>query len=598
MPGDDPSTTIDLGHGASADVDDGRLLVRLPANYAALSSAVLNGGLRDGGSPGTAAGHVLNCRVPASYDGLDPSPEGLLREFAEDDGIDPAGTVGLLTAASMESLSVAHREAQGVRVSALVTAGISNARRAGADADFLGLCEDDDGEDDDGADSAGGRDEKIPYGTINTVVVVSAPLSEEALVECYAIIVEAKCAACDSCKIMCRKDPSSAAQGTGTDCAVLACPARRPGGGRKYVKYAGKHTLFAEMVGQAVGEATESALSKNVEHVYGSYAWYAACRWTRAAAWALRGTRPCVPPRPLMPMPGLPLPVAAVGAAAVVAAYLLPGLPGRARLLLAAFAWDRWLGEPPLAVHPVVVAGRLVKGAVARVPAGVLGSPALGLLSGLAFLLGMLILFGSASWTFLAAVELASSSSSSEAVLFPLWAVQVVLLKSTFSIQLLCTVSLQMARFLERKQVRSYAVRGAAARHLIIELTNPANFADRRSAFAALLALQQRLRELGRRGASRGHPRVAGREPVGRARRPPVLVLLLRAGRSAALQGGEHAGLDGRVQRQVRVVRQTVGASGRRDQSRSGKDNVNTADYRSWHLGLRGHEERVQSCVD
>ena len=459
MPGDDPSTKIDLGHGASADVDGSRLLVRLPANYAALSSAVLNGGLRDGGSPGTAAGHVLNRRVPASYDGLDPSPEGLLREFAEDDGIDPAGTVGLLTAASMESLSVAHREVQGVRVSALVTAGISNARRAGADADFLGLCE---GGSDDEADSSGAdssRDE-IPYGTINTVVVVSAPLSEEALVECYAIIVEAKCAACDSCKIMCRKDPSSAAQGTGTDCAVLACPAMKSsGGGKKYVKYAGKHTLFAEMVGQAVGEATESALSKNVEHVYGNYAWYAACRWTRAAAWALRGTRPCVPPRPLMPMPGLPLPVAAVGAAAVVAAYLLPGPPGRARLLLAAFAWDRWLGEPPLAVHPVVVAGRLVKGAVARVPAGVLGSPSLGLLSGLAFLLVMLILFGSASWTFLAAVELASSSS--EAVLFPLWAVQVVLLKSTFSIQLLCTVSLQMARFLERKQVRSHVARGA-----------------------------------------------------------------------------------------------------------------------------------------
>lgn len=204
------------------------------------------------------------------------------------------------------------------------------------------------------------------------------------------------------------------------------------------------------MVGQAVGEAAEAAISRNVEHVYGNFYWHAVCRRARAAAFALRGTRPCVPPHPLMPMPGLPASVAAVGACAVVSAHLLPA-PGGVRLLLAAFAWDRWLGEPPLAVHPVVIAGGLVKRAVARVPAGALGSPALGLLSGSALLLGMAILFGSASWTLLAALERASSSSG--AVLFPIWTVRVLLLKSIFSIQLLCTVSLQMARFLERGQI-------------------------------------------------------------------------------------------------------------------------------------------------
>mmetsp|Transcript_25147 Transcript_25147/g.56786 ORF Transcript_25147/g.56786 Transcript_25147/m.56786 type:complete len:189 (-) Transcript_25147:12-578(-) len=56
-----------------------------------------------------------------------------------------------------------------------------------------------------------------------------------------------------------------------------------------------------------------------------------------------------------------------------------------------------------------------------------------------------------ASWTLLAALERASSSSG--AVLFPIWTVRVLLLKSIFSIQLLCTVSLQMARFLERGQI-------------------------------------------------------------------------------------------------------------------------------------------------
>ena len=36
---------IDLGDGASANVNDERLLVNLPSRYVALSSAVMNGGL-------------------------------------------------------------------------------------------------------------------------------------------------------------------------------------------------------------------------------------------------------------------------------------------------------------------------------------------------------------------------------------------------------------------------------------------------------------------------------------------------------------------------------------------------------------------------
>ncbi|EJK50762.1 hypothetical protein THAOC_30142, partial [Thalassiosira oceanica] len=74
---------------------------------------------------------------------------------------------------------------------------------------------------------------------------------------------------------------------------------------------------------------------------------------------------------------------------------------------------------------------------------------------------------------------------------------------------------------------------------------------------------------------------------------PPILVLLLRADRSAPLQGSEHVGLDDRVQGQVRVVWQTVGAAGRRDQFDSGKDNGRTADHRSWHLRFWGREGRV-----
>lgn len=45
-------------------------------------------------------------------------------------------------------------------------------------------------------------------------------------------------------------------------------------------------------------------------------------------------------------------------------------------VLVAAFAWDRWLGEPPVAVHPVVWMGRWIRWARLRAPqwdAGALG---------------------------------------------------------------------------------------------------------------------------------------------------------------------------------------------------------------------------------
>lgn len=73
------TTDIDLGGGASANVNDERLLVNLPSHYTALSSAVMNGGLvgsitnnssstdNDGDDKEKSIRHVINCRVPPTY---------------------------------------------------------------------------------------------------------------------------------------------------------------------------------------------------------------------------------------------------------------------------------------------------------------------------------------------------------------------------------------------------------------------------------------------------------------------------------------------------------------------------------------------------
>ena len=80
--------------------------------------------------------------------------------------------------------------------------------------------------------------------------------------EAYAIATEAKCSACVNHGIVCAKDPTKLGMGTGTDCCALIGPCHVPKGDakkgdgkddravlQKVIKHAGKHTLFAEMLG-------------------------------------------------------------------------------------------------------------------------------------------------------------------------------------------------------------------------------------------------------------------------------------------------------------------------------------------------------------
>ena len=87
-------------------------------------------------------------------------------------------------------------------------------------------------------------------GTINTIIIVNAPLTEGAMVEAYAIAIEAKCSACIDHGIVCAKDATKLGMGTGTDCCVLISPciqtnaSKKSGGPKGVIKHAGKYTLF------------------------------------------------------------------------------------------------------------------------------------------------------------------------------------------------------------------------------------------------------------------------------------------------------------------------------------------------------------------
>jgi adenosylcobinamide amidohydrolase len=89
-------------------------------------------------------------------------------------------------------------------------------------------------------------------GTINTLVQVSRPLSEAALIEAVSIATEARTAAVlDSGE----RRQGVAVTGTGTDCIAIAAPL-----GDDAAVFAGKHTAIGECIGAAVYKATTEGI--------------------------------------------------------------------------------------------------------------------------------------------------------------------------------------------------------------------------------------------------------------------------------------------------------------------------------------------------
>eukprot|EP00985_Skeletonema_marinoi_P007337 scaffold3221_cov126-Skeletonema_marinoi.AAC.4 len=456
-----------LSTGATASVNNDRVRVDLPTSntYQSISSAILNGGCQVfETSSSTCSTHVINYKVPSTYDGLNPSPQSLLANFAKKEQVDPNNTVGMLTAASMETFSHSSRSAMGVSIDVIVTAGLSNSRSSGAAADFFMISEDYTPDDD--VDGDDGQKQEMKPGTINTIIIVNAPLTQGAQVEAYAIAIEAKCNACVDHNVACAKDSTKFAMGTGTDCAVLI--SERPIRGQQVIKYAGKHTLFAEMIGQAVYEATSKAIMTNILHLHYNYATYTIHHWSRTFVASMMGAMPLIPPKPMMPIPRAPLNVVFMGISKVLTIYFFVPLPDKAKLLFAAVAWDRYLREPPLTCHPVCIAGSMISACLSRTPDRVYNNPFMGFTFGLVLLIFMFSTMTLGAWIFIECIDVISmkgptfareymsgyyNSLIEHALNLLAWILKLLLLKSTFSLQLLCILPLQMAKFIERGQI-------------------------------------------------------------------------------------------------------------------------------------------------
>ena len=177
---------------------------------------------------------------------LDEGPERYHERVCAEIGAAPERTAVMGTAANMHYVAVARERDLDVEAAAVVTAGVhSNATCAGDPARWR--------------ESADGvvRADAVA-GTINTMLVLSRPLTASALARAVVTMTEAKSAALARLAI-----PSGVsrdlATGTGTDQYCVAAPAAVDGGASALTSTS-PHMKLGEIIGVAVRRATLEAL--------------------------------------------------------------------------------------------------------------------------------------------------------------------------------------------------------------------------------------------------------------------------------------------------------------------------------------------------
>jgi adenosylcobinamide amidohydrolase len=199
------------------------LSVDLCQPHSVLSWAVLGGGK-------TAARTVVWHRVAGSDlpPHVDPKAyfeEQLGRRFER------GPCVGFLTSAPLATFVEMRRELDGLWARCVATVGLSNALTIG--------------------DLPTGRTSSP--GTINILVQVAVPLSENSALEALSLVAEARTLAVLEGQVRSTAG-NSIASGTGTDCIAIASPLAMPEEGAP-AAYAGKHTALGHLIGACASEA-------------------------------------------------------------------------------------------------------------------------------------------------------------------------------------------------------------------------------------------------------------------------------------------------------------------------------------------------------
>lgn len=185
-----------------------------------LSTSFFGGGFRR-------ARHILNAQVSKDYDSDDPAAD--LRAIAAHCDVRES-FIGLMTAVPLRKARIALLEEQGLRVAALVTAGVGNASSAG----ITPPC----------APKAG---------TINIILLLDAKLTRAAMLNAIITATEAKSAVLHALDI--RTPEGELATGTSTDTVTIAMTGRGSA-----QAYAGPATVIGWMIAKTVRQAVQESL--------------------------------------------------------------------------------------------------------------------------------------------------------------------------------------------------------------------------------------------------------------------------------------------------------------------------------------------------
>lgn len=184
---------------------------------------------------------LLNLKVSKAAE-LDPvtgEPEPISQTFQRSFDSLAISTpyAGMMTAASMNSFRCRYLSVQNHNLLCGVTAGLANARRVGDSADETTI------------------GQIHPPGTINLWLITDAPFNPAAQLEAFALLCEAKTAACYDKGISSEKSGQTAT-GTGTDVTLVASRQSKAAA----IPYCGKHTLLGEKIGGCAYEAVADAI--------------------------------------------------------------------------------------------------------------------------------------------------------------------------------------------------------------------------------------------------------------------------------------------------------------------------------------------------
>jgi adenosylcobinamide hydrolase len=203
-----------------------RIETSTPELVYVLSSAVHPGGF-------SYANHIVNWKVPLAYQGHDPVRDLILQ--CEKWGCDPAGTIGLMTAAKLTHASM--KEIAGDRFNLLccTTVGTRNAARAGLPRSTFSA---------------------YAAGTINTILLIDGQMTESAMVNAIITATEAKSAALQQLGIT-EEANGQLATGTTTDAIVIGVS--QAAAWDALHAYAGAATTIGCAIGEAVYETVLEA---------------------------------------------------------------------------------------------------------------------------------------------------------------------------------------------------------------------------------------------------------------------------------------------------------------------------------------------------